>query len=355
MKSNLFLILFVFPLYNIAQSCTITIEQKGCKKAKCDEPQVFFKEEYINPIKINDSTYNYTKNGILQPLQATVLIDKNKRPPLYVQAWFDSSHRNRNLSIDYSNSTIKWNERTEWDIFLQYVDSIQNKNMPVDDATDFEAKRAFAWHLGDSIRGTYIRAHPSSYLSLWFFTHGFTYTVGKSNAKKYFILLSPQLKYEYPTEYTAAEASILETRTPRIGEIFKDFTAEKTDGKFLNTESIKNKWILLDFWHSGCSPCIKGIGDFRNLYQSIDTSKIEFISINLDIEKSTWKKSSIFDKMLWPSVWVENSIYSDIARQYNVSAYPYFVLFNANKELDMITFGAEKFPLIKQKLQAINK
>ena len=317
--------------------CEVYLIQRNVNHQKVDTPWVFFSQLATKGQILNDSTYLF-QSFLSEPYNSFCLLENTPIDYWAANAWLEKDLMPaRTLIVDYQNHKAIVQNLSAWDsLSRQSLDYIAIGN----------------YKAADSIEIAYIKNHPSSFLSLSFIP-GLVYQNKRFTVQNLLNGLNPVLIKAYPNAYAKAVASLKPKHQTKAGDSFKEFEAESANGNIFNSAKIQDKWILLDFWHSGCGPCIRGINDFRALYQSIDTSKIEFISINLDNDINAWKNCKIFGKMLWPSVWVPDGIYSDLALQYNVSAYPFFVLFNAKKELDMITFGAEELPLLKKALSAI--
>jgi thiol-disulfide isomerase/thioredoxin len=94
----------------------------------------------------------------------------------------------------------------------------------------------------------------------------------------------------------------------------------------------KAKFILLDFWYSGCAPCIAEIPALNKLYEKLKSREdIVFISINTDFQ---YRKSQAFVKetskkfnVQFPVVYDDAKI--NLAKQLNVIEYPSKFILNA--------------------------
>ncbi len=61
------------------------------------------------------------------------------------------------------------------------------------------------------------------------------------------------------------------------------------DGSIIDTESFRGKLLVIDFWATWCSPCIKEAPIFRKIAKKYKNSNVEFVSISIDGEFSNWK------------------------------------------------------------------
>lgn len=95
---------------------------------------------------------------------------------------------------------------------------------------------------------------------------------------------------------------------------------------FLNT----GKYIMLDFWASWCKPCREKIKFLRNIYPSIDTSKIDIISISIDESKSSWMIASKTDDIVWKNYLDSLGMKGNVARAFSINYIPFNVLIDTN-------------------------
>jgi peroxiredoxin len=323
-------LLFLLLPFSISAQCTLTIHLAG--KAT-DTVFVANYDDAQQPKQINDSTYTFSWNGNF-PERICLVFDRPTR--WWNSLWMEPSIKQKEIVIDYAKKEMKLINGSEWDIVSQ------------------KWMGKFPYHgdaSTDSVAIDYNRKHPDSYLSLFFLSHGL-YHEEPQKRRAALDALSPELK-KYP-EYKQAIASLSERKYPNPGDAFMEFSLPDKNGVVFNSTSIRNKWILLNFWSTGCGPCVKEIDEFNTLYRSIDPEKITFISISMDEDKEKWKKAASANKIMWTSLWTENSTYCDLCLNYNVFSMPFFILFDENKKLFYIKDGAGELENIKATLKEKN-
>ena len=344
-----FLLLSIFISQTIFGQVKLIIIQEGKKSDLMNSPAVFGRESSpYQPNKINDSTLEYTIN-ITEPTYSFILIDTVKHGDTNMmwnsRLWIAPEIKQRELIINYATKSVKvhdvvkWKQTTgldgkskmtlnnlhAWDSIVQISDQLENSEK-FDEEVNLETQ--------------YIEQHLDSYLSLWFFTHSHALYLESTDKKlALFNKLSPALQ-KYP-DYGEAKASFRERKYPNEGDAFKEFKLTDVHGKVFNSATIKDKWILLHFWSNGCGPCVKEMDAMVNYYNTLDTSKIAFISVGLDEDKNKWRKAPTTQKIKWTNLWEPDNFYGDLCLNYNLQAMPFFVLFNSEKKLVVMQDGAD--------------
>ena len=76
------------------------------------------------------------------------------------------------------------------------------------------------------------------------------------------------------------------------GRDFYPFKLENDKGDIVSLTTYKNKILVVDFWFTGCSPCMQLNEAMQPLFERYMTdSLVKFISINLDASKRVWLES----------------------------------------------------------------
>ena len=59
-----------------------------------------------------------------------------------------------------------------------------------------------------------------------------------------------------------------------------DFTLKDLEGKPMTLSDHRGKWVVINFWASWCSPCVKELPDFDSLVQ--EKPEVQFIGVNFE-------------------------------------------------------------------------
>ncbi|MBS1668914.1 MAG: AhpC/TSA family protein [Bacteroidetes bacterium] len=154
----------------------------------------------------------------------------------------------------------------------------------------------------------YVQQHPSSFLS--------GYLLSKHSRKLsvdslaiYYDRLTADVKkssighdvlsYVYPltNDNDFREANPLvdikfDQELRKLKSVF-DIVLKDTLGNTFQLSSFKAKYVVIDFWASWCTPCIKNIPALNEMIKHYEPDSIRFISISLDENMNDWKKSII--------------------------------------------------------------
>ncbi|WP_158332203.1 TlpA family protein disulfide reductase [Bacteroides reticulotermitis] len=88
----------------------------------------------------------------------------------------------------------------------------------------------------------------------------------------------------------------------------------------ITSESLKGKYVLLDFWAIWCGPCLQEMPHLKELYDKVDRSKIEFIGIVGDSQPA--QLTQMMDKyaITWPQILSDDA--NGIKEKFGIKSYP---------------------------------
>jgi thiol-disulfide isomerase/thioredoxin len=189
-----------------------------------------------------------------------------------------------------------------------------------DEVTQFEQSRN---RNKDSIYQDYIKNHPDSYLSAIFM-------ITTPKAVYLYDSLSERVKKcRYGLE---VEERILRAKAISNGMKANVFAGKDSNGKSVSLDSFKGKFVFIEFWASWCIPCRQGHPKLRKFYNSLNTNKVEMISISIDTKdrKQEWldaiKQDSVDE---WTQCLV-SELNNDPKNKYNIHTVPTYFLLDTN-------------------------
>ena len=108
-----------------------------------------------------------------------------------------------------------------------------------------------------------------------------------------------------------------------VGKEMADADLFDLQGNKHRLTELKGKYILIDFWSSGCGPCIMAIpemGDLTSTYKD----KLNIVSVSSDTKK-VWEEASQIHKMTWNN-WNDFKGQAGLYAQYDQGGIPNYTL-----------------------------
>jgi len=115
-----------------------------------------------------------------------------------------------------------------------------------------------------------------------------------------------------------------------IGKQAPDFTLKSPYGKDVSLYSIQKDYILLDFWGSWCTWCIKDFPNMKAFYTKY-ANNLEILGIACNDKQDAWLASIKKNKLQWMNV--INNRENDVAAQYVINIYPTKILLDKDKKI----------------------
>lgn len=103
-----------------------------------------------------------------------------------------------------------------------------------------------------------------------------------------------------------------------------------TAGKKFDLNSVKARYILLDFWASDCSPCRHTSPFLVEAYKEFHSKGLEIVSISLDSDEQSWKSAIEEDSLTWINVTDFNDWNNTVALKYFIDGIPLLVIIDSN-------------------------
>ena len=216
-----------------------------------------------------------------------------------------------NKSINCKLEAVKNNSLTE-----------ENKKKLEEESNDYfkqsvDAKIEFA------------KAHPNSIAALWIMED----MLIRSEIDP--LLLKPVLekvdvnKYGTNDFYISLKARLEGADKTSVGKKCPDIqTSDSYDGQPFNLESMKGKFILIDFWGTWCGPCVAGIPKMK-AFRDAHSDKVQILGISNDKDVEVWKKAIVKYEMNYPNILIGKGD-KDFVSKFNVQGFPTKILISAD-------------------------
>lgn len=174
------------------------------------------------------------------------------------------------------------------------------------------------------VETNYIENNPEELFSAISLKNLMSYTIPKDKTIALYENLSIRLQ---STKYGKTIKKYLDISLDlKVGDQAVDFQLPGLDGNLIGLSSFKGKYILLDFWSSGCGPCrIENPNLLRN-YRAYRDQGFEIISISFDKNRKDWADAVKQDSMIWTTVCDLKGGDGDVIMTYNVYFMPTYFL-----------------------------
>ena len=118
-----------------------------------------------------------------------------------------------------------------------------------------------------------------------------------------------------------------------------DFTLPDINGNPLALSSLRGKYVVLDFWGSWCSWCIKGIPDMKEYYAKY-SGKFEILGIDCNDTEEKWKAAVEKHEIPWLHV-RQSKETQDVSTDYGIGGFPTKILIDPEGKIVKVIVGED--------------
>lgn len=192
-----------------------------------------------------------------------------------------------------------------------------------------------------NIQLNYIKSNWDKNLSAFYLTRQPLDTLGKYFEKldksvkngMFQNLLNYQFnRFKKYTKVREAELNI------KVGEKAPNFTLKSISGKEFSLDSLSQKFTVLDFWGSWCSPCIAGFPEMKEYYKKYKNN-VNFIGIACNDKEDKWKNAVKKYDLKWKNLINNDDINKDVSVIYGIKGYPTKIIINSNRIIEGVFNG----------------
>ena len=131
-------------------------------------------------------------------------------------------------------------------------------------------------------------------------------------------------------------AKLYPPKKVKDGEDCPDADFYDLQGNLHHISEFKGKYILLDFWSSGCGPCIQAFPEMKELYEQY-ADQLAIISMSTDTDRR-WHQASEKHDITWNN-WNEGKGSAGFFANFPNSAIPFYVLVNPDGKVEKQMVG----------------
>jgi thiol-disulfide isomerase/thioredoxin len=120
----------------------------------------------------------------------------------------------------------------------------------------------------------------------------------------------------------------------QAGNMLEPFEAKEfLSHKNITSNSLKGKYVFIDFWGTWCRGCVAALPKLNEIYKEIDETQVAFVGIAAD-EPAELKKGISKYKIQWPQI--RSDSVNKLIEKYKVTGFPASILLDREgRILDM--------------------
>jgi thiol-disulfide isomerase/thioredoxin len=238
------------------------------------------------------------------------------------------------ISLNYDQSDFR-GELTE---YLKLKSISGSKSQQLMTSFNVKMKNTFYNENEESIRKTilynnlleFIKVNPKSILSgknLASLNNFYGYLNSNQMENLYKLV---DTNYQAKKDLTTIKSIIKRRKLLDIGKTSPRIILPNQNKKLIDNESIKAKYLLLDFWASWCVPCRQTNPELRKIYNEFKNKKFEILGISIDRDIEKWKTAIIKDDLNW--IQVVDSLNSS-TKKFLLRGVPYNILLDSSGKI----------------------
>ena len=182
----------------------------------------------------------------------------------------------------------------------------------------------------DQIRKQFIAANPKAWITPYIM-QAYLVSTPVEILEPMYLKLDKRIQQTAYGKVIADKISGL--KATQTGRQAINFVKIDKEGKTIDLQKYKGKYVLLDFWGSWCGPCRASHPHLKNLYQQYKDKGFEILGIayengaSLPEQKKSWLKAITEDGLPWTQLLNnEGAEKQDIVKRYGISAFPTKIL-----------------------------
>ncbi|MDQ7916031.1 TlpA disulfide reductase family protein [Mesonia sp. MT50] len=122
---------------------------------------------------------------------------------------------------------------------------------------------------------------------------------------------------------TSSLTKIQRMESVSYGKESPDATLKDSNESTIAIKSFRGKLLVIDFWATWCSPCLKEAPIFKEIAEKYKDSNVEFITISIDQDYEDWKSYVLEKKWNGKNYWFgmqeDKSLYSFLYSNHKVN------------------------------------
>ncbi|QES88570.1 TlpA disulfide reductase family protein [Rhizosphaericola mali] len=287
-------------------------------------------KEFMDSVILKDNYFVF-KIRLPEPLLCTLSNNENKQIKIFIAQnnrisinGEVSKFVNINIANATENALYENFKSKELILSNNYRENFKISKLSLKDTTT-ESYHKYRNQI-DSLALQFIKKHNNSVASTLIILDNYVINPNRKKASYFYQLLSEKNK---KSEYgLKIKAYIEAVKNIAVGKIAPDFTLSDTNGNLIHLKNYRGKYVFLDFWASWCGPCRQSHPLMKELFKKYGIKNISFISVSMDVSKSSWINAIRTDKLDWIQLNDSLSMNGYVAETYGIRSLPFNVFIN---------------------------
>jgi peroxiredoxin len=177
------------------------------------------------------------------------------------------------------------------------------------------------------IKLEFIKAHSNHFVAAYLVYRNVNSLNDIAEIEEQLQLLNPALNNKY---IKLAKDRIEKLKIKAVGATLPIIELPDADGNLISIESLRGKFVLIDFWASWCGPCVRELPNLKEAYAKYHEKGFDIYSISLDTDKASWLAAVEKYELNWVHVSDLKGFESPVAKLLAVSYVPHLFLLDPN-------------------------
>ncbi len=117
----------------------------------------------------------------------------------------------------------------------------------------------------------------------------------------------------------------------KLGDVPPNYLGRDSNGDDVTLEDHKGKIVVISFWASWCTPCLKELPILENIQNKVGTDKVKVIAINFKEDSKKYRKIKKLLSSL--NLTLTHDKRGSIGKKFGVEAIPNLFIVSKNGEL----------------------